>query len=148
MDRFKNFTVLISRISRSIRRIKTEEMKGYNLKSPHVSCIYYLYKEEALTSKELTDICDEDKAAVSRTLEYLETNGYIYCESSLKKRYRSEFKLTEKGKEVGVFISKKIDAILAKASEGLSEENRTILYQSLSLICNNLQKITKEKKND
>ena len=41
-ERYKSFTVLISGISRSIRRIKTEEMAEFNLKSPHVSCLYYL----------------------------------------------------------------------------------------------------------
>ena len=30
-----------------------EEMAGFDLKSTHVSCLYYLYINEALTSKEL-----------------------------------------------------------------------------------------------
>ena len=85
MDRFKNFTVLINNISRNIKRIKSEEMKDFDLKTPHVSCIYYLYIENNLTAKELTDICDEDKAQISRSIDYLENNGYIICESTAKK---------------------------------------------------------------
>ena len=126
-DRFKTFTVLIGKISRCIKRIKTEEMKDFDLKSPHVSCLYYLYKEESLTAKELTDICYEDKAAVSRSLDYLETNGFIFCETSAKKRYKSHLNLTEKGKEVGRRLAEKIDNILEKASIGLTEENRVII---------------------
>ena len=55
-DRFETFTVLIDKVKRCIRRIKTEEMSEYNLKSPHVSCLYYLYrhKDEPLTAKELS----------------------------------------------------------------------------------------------
>lgn len=68
-NRFKMFTVLNSKINRCIRRIKTEEMAEFDLRSTHVSCLYYLYAENTLTAKELCDICDEDKAAISRSLE-------------------------------------------------------------------------------
>ena len=44
--RFQKFTVLITKINRNIKRIKTEEMDKYNLKSPHVSCLYYLFLEK------------------------------------------------------------------------------------------------------
>ena len=140
-ERFNLFTVLISKISRSIKKIKSEEMGPLTLKSNHVSCLYYIYKLKGLTAKELCDICAEDKASVSRSLEYLEQNGYIFCESTLKKRYRATLLLTEKGGYVGEYISKKIDSVLDKASEGLSDENRKILYESLNIINNNLEQI-------
>ncbi|MBQ8658179.1 MAG: winged helix-turn-helix transcriptional regulator [Clostridia bacterium] len=140
-ERFKTFTVLIAKISRAIRRIKTEEMAEFDLKSPHVSCLYYLYKEKSLTAKELCDICDEDKAAVSRSIDFLETNGYIAAPDAAKKRYKTPLFLTEKGERIGAEIAKKIDDILAKASVGLSEENREIFYKSLTLISDNLQNI-------
>ena len=41
-ERFETFTILIARISRSIKRIKSEEMADFELKGPHVSCLYYL----------------------------------------------------------------------------------------------------------
>lgn len=143
-DRFEKFTVLISRISRCIRRIKTEEVSEFQLKSPHVSCLYYLYKVHSLTAKELADICEEDKANISRSIEYLENNGYLICESNAQKRYKSPLILTDKGNEIGKIICEKIDRILEVASKGLTEENRIIFYDSLSLINENLEKICKE----
>lgn len=140
-ERFETFTVIVSKISRNIRRIKTEEMAEFDLKSPHVSCLYYLYKVDSLTAKELCDICDEDKSAISRSIEHLESTGYISCESTAKKRYKSQLTLTDKGREVGFIITQKIDKILELASEGLSEEDRVILYRSLGLVSKNLQKI-------
>ncbi len=142
-ERFHTFTVLISQISRSIRKIKTEEMAEFNLKSPHVSCLYYLYKEGSLTAKELCDICDEDKAAISRSIVCLEREGYITCLTDAQKRYKSPLKLTGKGEEAGKRIADKIDGILQKAGEGLSEENRKVFYKSLNLINDNLQEICK-----
>ena len=147
-DRFNAFTVLISTINRCIKKIKTEEMNEFNLKSPHVSCLYYIYKTKSLTAKELCDICAEDKSAISRSLEYLEKNGYLICDSNNKKRYRSHLTLTQKGLAISELIVKKVDNILNIASEGLSEENRTIMYESLLLINNNLEKFCKNNYND
>ena len=143
-ERFKTFTVLIAKISRNIRRIKTEETSELDLKSPHVSCLYYLFKAGALTATELCEVCEEDKGAISRSVDYLEKQEFIACESQAKKRYRARFFLTEKGKRAGEFIAEKIDSVLALASEGLTEENRKIFYQSLTLISDNLQRICDE----
>lgn len=139
--RFETFTVLIAKINRCIHKLKTEEMAEFYLKSSHVSCLYYLYKANSLTAKELCDLCGEDKANVSRAVKYLENEGYLYGESAAQKRYQTSLFLTEKGKEVGQSVAEKVDRILGRASEGLSEENRKILYQSLILICGNLERI-------
>jgi DNA-binding MarR family transcriptional regulator len=140
-ERFQTFTILIARLNRCIRKIKTEEMAELNLKSPHVSCLYYLYKADSLTSKELCDICEEDKANISRSIEFLEKNGYIVSRSKTEKRYKSPLVLTEKGRETGAHIVRKIDAVLESVGEGVPEDQREIMYRSLSVICDNLQKI-------
>jgi DNA-binding MarR family transcriptional regulator len=140
-ERFQTFTILIARLNRCIRKIKTEEMAELNLKSPHVSCLYYLYKADSLTSKELCDICEEDKANISRSIEFLEKNGYIVSRSKTEKRYKSPLVLTEKGRETGAHIVRKIDAVLESVGEGVPEDQREIMYRNLSVICDNLQKI-------
>ena len=140
-ERFQTFTTLIARLNRCIRKIKTEEMAELDLKSPHVSCLYYLYKADSLTSTELCNVCEEDKANISRSIEFLEKNGYIVCRSKTEKRYKSPLVLTEKGRETGAYIVRKIDAILEAVSRGVPEEHREVMYRSLSVICDNLQKI-------
>ena len=99
-ERFETFTVLITRISRSIKRIKADEMADFELKGPHVSCLYYLSQQDGMTAAELCERCDEDKAAISRSLDDLEKNGYITCASGAGKRYKSPLRLTERGKLV------------------------------------------------
>ena len=140
-ERFSTFTLLIAKLSKAIRKIKTEEMSQFNLKSPHVSCLYYLHKQGELTATKLCDICNEDKAAVSRTIDYLEKHGYLYCDSNARKRYNSPLKLTEMGGSVAVEICGKIDRILGVASQGLSEEDREIMYKCLAVISKNLTKV-------
>lgn len=141
-ERFKTFTVHIAKISRYIRKIKTMEMAEFDLKSPHVSCMYYLYKQNGeLTAKELCDICEEDKAAISRSIDALENSGYLQCNSKTEKRYKSPLFLTEQGKVIGAKIAEKIDKVLDLAGDGLTNKQRAEFYKSLILISNNLQKV-------
>ena len=142
-ERFETFTVLINQISRSIRRIKAEQMESINLKGPHVSCLYYLSKNGPLTAAELCDRCEEDKAAVPRSLEYLEQNGYLQIPEG--KRYRRPLVLTQKGSAAGAEVSRRIDSIVALASCDVLEEDRLAMYRALSIISKNLEKIYQNK---
>lgn len=142
-ERFETFTVLINRISRNIRKIKNQEMAEYHLRSSHISCLYYLYKSERLTATELCEKCEEDKATISRVLDYLETNGYLICESKSAKRYKSPLVLTEKGTQVGKKIADKIDRVLEEVSFALTEDERVAFYHSLSMISESLDTIAK-----
>lgn len=136
------FTMQIAKCSRYIRKIKQEEMETFDLKGPHVSCLYYLYKnDEPLTLKELCDVCDEDKAYISRAVDSLEKDGYIICNSKTEKRYKCPLMLTEKGREVSKKIDKVIDQIVVEAGQGVTEENREIFYKTFKIISDNLKKM-------
>ena len=137
-QRFETFTVLIAKISRSIRRIKAEEMSEFHLKGPHVSCLYYLTQLGPLTAGQLCDRCEEDKAAVSRSLEYLEQNGYV---TRPDKRYRSPLTLTEAGRETADRVDRSIRRIVDEAGRSLTEAQRNEFYRALLLISANLQQL-------
>ena len=139
-ERFETFTVLINRISRDIRRIKNQEMAVYHLRSAHVSCLYYIYSLDGVTSAELCEHCEEDKATISRAVDYLETNGFLLSDADAK-RYKSPLLLTEKGQEVGKRIAEKIGAVLDTVSRTLTEDERAALYRSLSAISRSLNAI-------
>lgn len=145
IGRFETFTVLINRISRNIRKIKNQEMAEYNLRSSHISCLYYLYTSGGLTATDLCERCEEDKATVSRSLEYLENNGYLICESKSAKRYKSSLILTDNGNEVGKKIADKIEYFLKEISCELTEEERLQFYHSLSVISKGLDNIANKK---
>ncbi len=139
--RFERFTVLIAKISRNIRKIKNKEMAEYDLKSPHVSCLYYLYTSEALTATDLCERCEEDKATISRSIDHLEKNGYIACQSRKAKRYKAPLVLTEKGKELGKQIADKVDGVLFEMDEDLTENERENLYRCLAIISDSLDSL-------
>lgn len=137
-ERFETFTVLINRISRNIRKIKNQEMAAYHLRSAHVSCLYYIYLLDGVTSAELCEHCEEDKATISRALDYLETNRFIVWNSERAKRYRSPLRLTEKGQEVSKRIAEKIGTVLDAVSHTITENERAAFYRSLSAISRSL----------
>ena len=94
-------------------------------------CLYYLYTIDGLTATDLCERCEEDKATISRSLDYLETNGYLTCEAKCAKRYKSPLILTEEGKRIGKEIADKIHHVLDEISVGLTEEERIAFYRSL-----------------
>ena len=139
-ERFEKFTMLIVKLARNIKRIKSLEMEEFELKSPHVSCLYYLNNNEGLTFKQLCEACDEDKASVSRSIDYLVGKGLIVNYSS--KAYKSKILLTEEGKNIADEINKKISDVLEDAGKGVSDDERAIMYRSLTIISDNLEKIS------
>ena len=144
-QRFETFTVLINRISRNIRKIKNQEMAAYNLRSAHVSCLYYIYSNECITATELCEKCEEDKATISRALDHLEKNGFISCEAKSAKRYKSPLVLSEKGIMVGQKIAQKINGVLQQVSIGLTDRERKEFYRCLSIISGSLEAVANKQ---
>ena len=140
-ERFETFTMLINRISRNIRKIKNQEMAEYDLRSVHISCLYYLYLENGLTATELCERCEEDKATISRAVEYLESKGYILGEEKPSKRYKTPLLLTKSGEELGKKIANKIGAVLDEVGNCLDDEKRAEFYKSLALISDCLDEV-------
>ena len=144
-ERYETFTLLISRISRSIRRLHNQEMADYGLRSAHIACLHALCLQNGLTATELCERCEEDKATISRALVHLEKEGYVTGETSGSKRYKTPLYLTEKGRAVGQKISEKIERVLDEVSTGLTEEERVAFYHSLSIICEHLDHAAKRR---
>lgn len=145
-NRYETFTSLILNINRYILKIKNSQMQELGLKGNQVQCLHYLYNEEnGLTAKQLSYLCEEDKAAISRALKSLENSGLIYVEESDEKKYRNPYKLTKKGQEYGETIALKIGGVMEIASQGIDDHSREKLYLSLNTICNNLKNICENK---
>lgn len=142
ISRYSRFTTLISNINRAINHIKTEEMQQFGLKSFHVSCLYYINKfDDGLTATELCNLCEEDKGAISRSIDYLAKEEFVRCDyDDSKKKYRTKIFLTEKGKNIAKRLEEITDKAVDIGSEGLTNADRDSLYKCLDIISNNLNK--------
>lgn len=101
-DRFERFVVSITELHRYLQKLKELEMGQLDLKAGYTMCLYHLGKHpEGLTATQLTELCKEDKAAISRTLSQLSAKGLVSCELPENKRsYRTLYYLTEEGSTV------------------------------------------------
>lgn len=137
-QRFDAFVTGITVCYKYIQRIKSAEMGDLGLKGAHVMCMFYLKQHpDGLTSSQLCTLCAEDKAAISRTLSFLKSEGYVDSEGP--KNYRAILRLTETGRK----IADQFDALIADwvcaGGTGLTDQERRDFYHGLSLISNNLR---------
>ena len=145
INRFEEFSSGIAAIYKSIQKIEREQMVRYGLKGPHVQCLVVMSRRpEGVTAAELCDLCEKDKAAISRTVSELEKEGMLTRGCGKDRVYRTPLKLTEKGQQTAKQISQITERAVVAAGKGLSEENREIFYAALHLIASNLQTICDE----
>ena len=138
LNRFGAFVTGITACYKYIQRIKTMEMTEFGLKGTHVMCLFYLHhSSQGLTAAQLCQLCDEDKAAISRTLSELETKGYLRARAA--KKYRAEIMLTPEGTDLVEKMDTLIENWVSVGGDGLTEEQRASFYQSLELIAGNLK---------
>lgn len=145
--RFENFTSFILRINRSVQRIKSEEMAAFGLTGVHANCLYYLgVHEGGMSQAELTRACREDKAYISRAVAEMLKLGIIEHKSEGNKKYKSVITLTEYGKQIAMKTCYAVDRAVCAGSEGLTDEDRTVLYRCLETVNDNLEKYIVEEK--
>ena len=142
IQRFEAFTAGIYGIYRHIQKIERDEMERFGLKGAYTQYLLAIdHRPEGTTAAKLCEICDRNKAAVSRILSEMETAGLI---SRSATAYKSLLTLTAKGQQAVDYVKERCSLATALAGEGLNEEDRSTFYRTLQLISSNLQKITDE----
>ena len=145
LRRFEEFSYSISAIYHNIQKIERDEMDKYGLKGPHAQYLVAMIRcPEGITAAQLSELCDRDKAAVSRALNELEKRGLIIRELANDTAYRALLKLTEKGSAAARFVCDKATQAVELAGKGLSEQDRATFYTVLNRIASNLQTIATE----
>lgn len=144
IERFENLTSGVSRIYKGIQRIKRQKMTELGLKGTQVMCIHYLSGyPDGITAAELSRICTEDKAAMSRTLAELEELNLIQylTDNVSEKKYRTPAKLTPKGNAYAEQINHLILQAVEKCGQDISEEEREVFYRVLFRIAENMEDV-------
>ncbi len=145
LNRYEEFTSSVAMLNRYIQKIERAEMAHYGLKGAHAQCLLTISRyPHGITAAQICDICDKDKAAVSRTVAELEAAGMILRPNDAGKRYRLTLRLTPRGSEVAEQIKHLAALAVEQADSGLTEEKRTICYESLNLIAENLRRIIRD----
>ena len=129
LRRFEEFASAVSGIFRCIQKIEREEMVRYGLKGPYTQYLVAMDRcPEGVTAAQLCELCDKDKAAVSRALSEMEQRGLVIRECANDTSYRALLRLTEAGKSAAHYVCER--ATLAVELAG----NAEIILLSLPLI--------------
>ena len=102
LERFERFSFAISEISRCWRKLASDELAKYGLKSPHATYLTTMYKyPDGITVPNLCEICGKDKSDASRMIAILEEKG-LACKNDVGgSLYRGLWILTDEGRTAG-----------------------------------------------
>ena len=145
LDRFEKFSLSIAEISRCWHKIAADELSKYDLKASHVTYLLTLARyPDGLTAPKLAELCDRDKADVSRMVSILEDKGLVTKDGIASNRYRGCLRLTPEGQAVAEKLSRRTEVAVEQAGQGLTEQERIIFYAALETITKNLRRICQE----
>lgn len=145
ISRFEQFSSSVFCINRCIQKIERVEMAKYGLKGPHAQCLLAMKRyPDGITATQLREICDKDKAAISRTVAELEQEGMVRRITHNGNRYRAMLKLTPQGEYAAAQVAERANLAVEKAGGGMTDEQRTVMYTVLDMIAANLQTICAE----
>lgn len=145
ISRYEQFSYAVSALHRYIQKIERDEMVKYGYKGSFAQYLVVMNRRpEGLTSTKLCEICDKDKAAVSRAVGEMEEKGLVYRKGVGETMYRAKLRLTEEGQRAACYVCERAEAAVAAAGQGLDDESRRAFYATLSLIAGNLHGIIKE----
>lgn len=143
LERFDRFTSAISSIHRFIQKIERDEMAKYGLKGAAAQYLLALRRyPQGITAAGLCEVCDRDKAGISRIITDMESKGLLKRITSGDSQYRALLTLTEQGYQAADFVDRRATLAVALAGRDLSAEDRTTLYAALEQIAGNIRELS------
>ena len=145
LDRFEQFSYSISNIYKHITKIEREEMEKYGLRGAYAQYLVTMtHYPDGITSSKLSEICDRDKAAISRIVSEMEDKGLVVRYTERDNMYRAKLILTEEGKKAADYVCERAEKAVNAAGNGLGEEERKIFYGALAIIEANLRRVSRD----
>jgi DNA-binding MarR family transcriptional regulator len=145
LDRFEQFSYSISNIYKHVAKIEREEMEKYGLRGAYAQYLVTMtHYPDGITSSKLSEICDRDKAAISRIVCEMEDKGLVVRQTDRDNMYRAKLILTDEGKRAAEYVCERAEKAVNAAGQGLGEEERKIFYGALAIIEANLRRISRD----
>ena len=145
LSRFEQFSFVISGINRYIQKIERDEMIKYGYKGAFAQYLVTIqHYPEGITAAQLCEICDKDKAAVSRIVAEMEEKGLVTRSSGSARLYKARITLTDEGKRAADYVSQRARAAVKAVGSELDDSDRAALYSMLDFIAARLHTLSKE----
>jgi len=137
LTRYEQFSFMISCIYRHIQKLERDEMLKYGVRGAYAQYLVAMSRyPDGITSTQLCEVCERDKAAISRAISDMETSGLVERKGVGDSNYRAVLRLTRKGQRLARIVQERAQTAFDIA--GLSDEERTAFYAALEQIAHNL----------
>lgn len=145
LDRFERFSFAIAEINRCWRKLASDELAKYGLKSSHATYLTTMYKfPEGIAVPEFCEITGKDKSDASRMITILEKKG-LACKKIVNgSLYRGLWVLTDQGRVAAELVSLRASKAVELAGKDLADKERERFYKDLESIVSNLTKLSKD----
>lgn len=145
IGRYQQFSYIVSVINRQIQKIERDEMEKYGYKGAFAQYLMAMRRNpDGVTSAQLSEMCDKDKAAVSRVITEMIEKGLVVRKSANEKLYRAKLSLTQKGTEIADYIANQGAAAVVAVNNAFSQEELKAFYSNLDYIAERLHTISKD----
>lgn len=143
LSRFEQFSFVISGINRYIQKLERDEMIKYGYKGAFAQYLVALHRcPEGITAARLCELCDKDKAAVSRIVGEMEEKGLVTRSGAGSKLYNAPIRLTGEGESAAAFVISRARTAVKAVGSDLGDEDRRALYSMLDLIADKLHNLS------
>jgi DNA-binding MarR family transcriptional regulator len=133
-------------ILRSARQIVNSELASLNLTGAEGDIIFHLLStSDGLSQEKLAERLDIDKAAISRTVNSLDSKGYIHRERQADDSHTYRVMLTDAAKDVSKRIEHAYKTAYEVSLQGISESEFQSFDRLLEKVYENLHSRESER---
>ena len=141
--RFLMFRRSFDRILKDIKKKEMSYMSEYGLRAVHMGCLLRIKQsKKGMTVTELAKESQTDKALISRVIKELTNDGFVIANGN---GYNKRYVLTEESEKIVLDIIGDVGQYMAKARDGISEEDMQKFYEVLAALTHNISLIANDE---
>ena len=143
INRFLMFYQSFEKVLKDIKKKEMSYMSEYGLRSVHMRCLLRIGKsEKGMTITQLAKATGTDKALISRVIKELTLDGFLTTKFKEEDRtYNKKYYLTEKSEKITSDINEDMSLYMARARNGVSDEDMQRFYEILAILVENISLI-------
>lgn len=137
----------ISRITRSAKKVITEELKSHGVEGiapSHGDILMLLYRHGSMILSELAQNINREKNTTTVLVRKLEDHGYVECRKSNEDKRRTIVTLTKKGMAIEKAFKSVSEVLIGRTWQGFSENEKEVFISMLARVRSNLEEEKEE----
>lgn len=140
----KNFKIedslgfIVNKVNGKLKLELLQQLKEYNITAEQWAVLNFLWVNDGITPKELSDLTFKDKPNTNRILDNLLKKELITKKSHPTDKRSFQIFLTDAGRDLKTLLIPKAVALLKKATNSIDKDKLKELKITLDQIYNNL----------